>query len=86
MYKGLEIESDVVKENLGRCYSCRLASHYSRSSRQHGTTVEHAYHSTVHVPTGYTPHRLLFGWCPRDLRAPVVAEHDGIHVDVQLWT
>ena len=32
-----------------------------------------AYHITVHTATGYTPHSLLFGWSPRDLRAPLHA-------------
>jgi transposase InsO family protein len=31
----------------------------------------YAYHNTVHSATGFTPHRLLFGWMPRDFRAPL---------------
>jgi hypothetical protein len=31
----------------------------------------YACHSTVHTATGYTPHHLLFGWQPHDLRVPL---------------
>ena len=31
----------------------------------------YAYHNTSHSATGYTPHSPLFGWSPRDLRAPL---------------
>jgi hypothetical protein len=33
----------------------------------------YAYHNTVHSATGFTPHQLLFGWTPQDLRVPFVA-------------
>ena len=33
----------------------------------------YAYHNTVHSATGYTPHHLMFGWTPRDLRAPLIS-------------
>lgn len=36
-------------------------------------SVLYAYHNTVHSATGYTPHHLLFGWTPQDLRVPFVA-------------
>jgi hypothetical protein len=46
----------------------------------------YAYHNTVRSATGYTPHQLLFGWTPRDKRAPLFAhgQHD-IHHDVAAW-
>ena len=31
----------------------------------------YAYHNTIHLATGYTPHCLLFDWTPRDLRVPM---------------
>lgn len=36
-------------------------------------SVLYAYHNTIHSATGYTPHHLLFGWTPQDLRVPFVA-------------
>ena len=33
----------------------------------------YSYNNTVHSATGYTPHVLLFGWHPRDLREPRIA-------------
>jgi hypothetical protein len=45
----------------------------------------YAYHNTVHAATGYTPHRLLFGWCPRDLRAPLFSEFECDAPDIERW-
>ena len=36
-------------------------------------SVLYAFHNTVHSATGLTPHHLLFGWTPQDLRVPFVA-------------
>jgi hypothetical protein len=38
---------------------------------EHIPALLYAYHNTIHTATGYTPHMLLFGWSPRDLRAPL---------------
>ena len=38
---------------------------------QHIPALLYAYHNTSHSATGYTPHSPLFGWSPRDLRAPL---------------
>jgi hypothetical protein len=38
---------------------------------QHIPALLYAYHNTVHSATGFTPHQLLFGWSPQDLRAPL---------------
>ena len=46
----------------------------------------YAYHNTVHSATGYTPHLLLFGWTPRDLRAPLSSPLPASgHADVDAW-
>jgi hypothetical protein len=45
----------------------------------------YAYHNTIHTSTGFTPHRLLFGWVPRDLRAPLTCPSDSDHADVEEW-
>jgi RNase H-like domain found in reverse transcriptase/Integrase zinc binding domain/Reverse transcriptase (RNA-dependent DNA polymerase)/Integrase core domain len=42
-----------------------------RDWSEHVPALLYAYHNTVHTATGFTPHMLLFGWNPRDLRAPL---------------
>jgi hypothetical protein len=50
-------------------------------------SLPYAYHNTVHAATGYmyTPHRLLFGWCPRDLRAPLFSDFECDAPDIERW-
>jgi hypothetical protein len=45
----------------------------------------YAYHNTIHSATGYTPHHLLFGWTPRDLRAPLALPASIDHSDIDKW-
>jgi transposase InsO family protein len=45
----------------------------------------YAYHNTVHSATGFTPHLLLFGWTPRDLRAPLSSVPSGLVPGVEEW-
>jgi hypothetical protein len=45
----------------------------------------YAYQNTVHSATGFTPHCLLFGWIPRDLRAPLTKPDDTNCDDVEVW-
>jgi len=42
----------------------------------------YAYHNTVHSSTGYTPHFLLFGWQPIDIRVPLVFQQRSDHSDI----
>lgn len=58
---------------------------YHTDWAQHIPAVLYAYHNTIHSSTGYTPHRLLFGWCPRDLRAPLSSVLDDVDADVEQW-
>jgi RNase H-like domain found in reverse transcriptase/Integrase zinc binding domain/Integrase core domain len=45
--------------------------------------VLYAYRNTVHSATGFTPHYLLFGWEPTDLRVPLSAfPHPSSHPDI----
>ena len=45
----------------------------------------YAYHNTIHSATGFTPHRLLFGWTPRDLRAPLLTVPGSEYHAIELW-
>jgi hypothetical protein len=43
----------------------------------------YACQNTIHTSTGFTPHRLLFGWVTRDLRAPLTCRADSDLADVE---
>ena len=45
----------------------------------------YAYHNTIHSATGYTPHRLLFGWTPRDLRVPMLSASAPRFPEIEVW-
>jgi hypothetical protein len=50
-----------------------FVKHHHGNWSQHIPAKLYAYHNTIHGATGYTPHMLLFGWSPRDLRAPLLS-------------
>lgn len=45
-------------------------------------SLRYAYNNTVHTATGFTPHYLLFGWKPIDLRVPLAFQNESIHSDI----
>jgi hypothetical protein len=48
----------------------------------------YAYHNTVHSDNGFTPHELLFGWWPQDLRVPFATtelDKTNIAKNVDAW-
>ena len=45
----------------------------------------YAYHNTIHSAIGYTPHRPLFGWTPRDLRVLVLSASAPAFPEVEEW-
>ena len=47
--------------------------------------LQYAYHNTVHMATGFTPHFLLMGWSPRDLRAPLSLQMSSQHGEIDQW-
>lgn len=85
---GYHPQTDGQTENFHRIFLTSLRSYVSE---YHGDWMQripaflYAYHNTIHSATGYTPHRLLFGWCPRDLRAPLAADVKSPHADVRQW-
>ena len=50
-----------------------FVNHHHSDWSEHIPAMLYAYHNTMHTATGYTPHMLLFGWSPRNLRAPVLS-------------
>jgi hypothetical protein len=45
----------------------------------------YAYNNTVHSATGYTPHFLLHGWHPIDLRVPLAFQTQSQHPDIDSY-
>jgi hypothetical protein len=67
-------QTDGQTERFNRVFLEMLRGYvnqYHTDWPAHIPAVVYAYNNTVHSSTGYTPHRLLFGWCPRDIRAPL---------------
>ena len=64
-----------------RCF----VNQYHSDWAEHIPALLHAYHNTIHSSTGFTPHRLLFGWCPRDLRAPLSSDAQSRDPEVEQW-
>ena len=88
MSSGYHPQTDGQTENFHRIFLSVLRSYvnnYHSDWEQRVPALLYAYHNTVHSATGFTPHRLLFGWCPRDLRAPLAAGIDTPHGDVEQW-
>jgi hypothetical protein len=48
-------------------------------------SLMYAYNNTVHSSTGYTPHVLLFGWNPIDLRVPICFQTSSLHPDIDAY-
>jgi transposase InsO family protein len=58
-----------------------FVSDNQRNWSEHIPALLYAYHNTIHTATGFTPHTILFGWNPRDIRAPLLS---GVHDDHDL--
>ena len=68
-------QTDGQSENFHKTFLSVLKSFvnkYHSNWEECIPSVLYAYHSTVHSATGFTPHQLLFGWTPQDLRVPFV--------------
>jgi hypothetical protein len=53
-----------------------FVSEHHKDWSEHIPALLYAYHNTVHTATGFTPHMTLLGWCPRDLKAPLLSGHN----------
>ena len=76
-------ESERFHSTLLKMLRCFVDKYHRNWSEQ--AAMLYAYQNTVHTATGYTPHMLLFGWSPRDLRAPLVSTETSGNKDVDLW-
>jgi hypothetical protein len=47
-------------------------------------TVVYVYNNTINSATGFTPHFLLYGWHPTDIRVPLVYQKPSLHPDIDL--
>jgi Integrase core domain len=69
-------QTDGQTENFNRILITALRAYvnkYHSDWEQCLPALLYSYHNTVHSSTGFTPHHLLFGWTPADLRAPFQA-------------
>jgi hypothetical protein len=48
-------------------------------------TVVYAYNNTIHSAMAFTPHFLLFGWHPTDIRVSLVFQQPSLHPDIDLY-
>lgn len=81
-------QTDGQTENFHRTFLSMLRSFVSTHQRDWEELVPsllYAYHNTIHSSTGFTPHKLLFGWSPRDLRAPMLSLRDDSDPDIDVW-
>jgi len=81
-------QTDGETERFHATFLQMLRSFVTKNHRdwsEHIPALLYAYHNTIHTATGYTPHMLLFGWCPRDLRAPLSATESTGDSDLDYW-
>jgi Integrase zinc binding domain/Integrase core domain len=81
-YLGIELrlsvsyrpQTDGQTERFNRIFLQMLRAYVNEHHTDwptHIPAVVYAHNNTIHSATGFTPHRLLFGWCPRDIRTPL---------------
>lgn len=81
-------ETDGQTENFHKTFLAMLRSFVSKHQTDWEELIPsllYAYHNTTHSATGYSPHQLLFGWSPRDLRNPMLALSQHDNVDIDAW-
>ena len=87
-------QTDGTSERFHSTMLQMIRAHVSDNHKdwsEHIPALLYAYHNTVHTATSYTPHMVLFGWSPRDLRAPLFAGQfedsavDSGAADINVW-
>ena len=81
-------QTDGQTENFHRTFLSMLRAFVSKHQDDWEELVPsmlYAYHNTIHSATGFTPHKLLFGWSPRDLRAPMHNLPESDDPDFDFW-
>jgi hypothetical protein len=81
-------QTDGQTERFNRTFMSLLRATISQHHgdwEQQLPTVVYAYNNTVHSATGFTPHFLLFGWHPTDIRVPLVFQQPSMHPDIDLY-
>jgi hypothetical protein len=66
-------QTDGQTERLNRTFMsllCATISQFKGDWEKQLPTVVYAYNNTIHSAKGCTPHFLLFGWHPTDIRVP----------------
>ena len=80
--------TDGSTENFHRTFLSMLLAFVSKHQSEWEGLIPsllYAYHNTIHSATGFTPHKLPFGWSPRDLRAPMLSFTDSANPDLDVW-
>jgi hypothetical protein len=77
-------QTDGQTENFNRILITALRAYinkYHTDWEECLPAMLYSYHNTIHSATGFTPHHLLFGWSPIDLRAPFGAAELALSAD-----
>lgn len=78
-------QTDGSTERFNRTFLTMLRTCCHKTPKQWDKDVQclvYAYNNTVHSSTGFTPHFLLFGWQPIDLRVPLAFQTSSDHPDI----
>ena len=78
-------QTDGSTERFNRTFITMLRTCCHQMPKSWDTAVGallYAYNNTVHSATGFSPHFLLFGWMPIDLRIPLAFQTKSDHPDI----
>jgi hypothetical protein len=81
-------QTDESTERFNRTFLTMLLTCCHKSPKSWDKDLAallYAYNNTVHSATGFTPHFLLFGWQPIDLRVPIAFQTRSDHPDIDSY-